>query len=221
MKNSSNHKKAVKLIPLAITFVLIILCAVFLSGHDFHDIINYTPDNLFLASFVIILMYGVKSLSVVFPLTAFFVATGIMYTFPVAVLVNLCGLTVCFTTPYFLGKLSGSELIETLSESHPKVHKIVDYSHHNNLFASYISRAVVVVPGDVVSMVHGALGTPYKPYIIGSLMGVLPEMLVQTYVGDRLNSLTLNTVIVLIALILLTLLFSVILNKKVNKHKMG
>ena len=209
-------RKYIKLVPLGITLLIIIVCAVLLSGHDFHDIISYTPDNRFLAALVIILLFGVKSLSVVFPLTALFVAAGIMYPFPIACLSNLAGLTVCFSVPYFVGKFSGSEIIDKLSQKYPKVNKIVNYSHHNNMFASYMSRAVVIVPGDLVSLIHGALRTPYKPYIAGSLLGVLPEMLVQTYVGGQLDNLTLPAVLIMIALILATMLFSFILNKKIS-----
>ena len=84
-------------------------------------------------------------------------------------------------------------------------------------FASYISRAVVVVPGDLVSMIHGALRMPYRPYLLGSIMGVMPEMLVQTYIGAQLKHLTIKSVLVMIALIAATLAFSLILNKKVSR----
>lgn len=98
-----------------------------------------------------------------------------------------------------------------------KARKLVNYGHDNNLFASYISRAVVVVPGDLVSMIHGALRMPYRPYLLGSIMGVMPEMLVQTYIGAQLKHLTIKSVLVMIALIAATLAFSLILNKKVSR----
>lgn len=58
---------------------------------------------------------------------------------------------------------------------------------------------------------------PYRPYLIGSLFGVFPEMAVQTYIGGQLNQLTLKSVLVMIGLILLTLAVSIALNKKVSK----
>ena len=45
-------------------------------------------------------------------------------------------------------------------------------------------------------------------------MGVMPEMLVQTYIGAQLKHLTIKSVLVMIALIAATLAFSLILNKR-------
>lgn len=204
--------------PLLLTAIIIILCAIFLINHDFEELLDYTPKNLWLAFAAFMGFYALKSLSVVFPLTALFVSIGAMYPLGVAILVNIAGLTISFTIPYLVGRYSGGDLVDTITEKYPKAKSVVNYSHRNNLFASYISRAVVVVPGDLVSMLHGAMRMPYRAYLAGSLVGVLPEMLVQTYIGAKLGSLTTKTVIIMIILILLTMAFSLMLNKKFNKQ---
>lgn len=210
-------RKYGRFVPFLLTIVIIICCIFFLKEHDFSDILSYCPDNLWLAALVFLGFYALKSLSVVFPLTALFVSIGAIYPFGVAVTLNIAGLAVCFTIPYLVGRISGGDLIRVVERRYPKVQKMVNYGHDNNLFASYISRAVVVVPGDVVSMIHGALRMPYRPYLLGSLLGVMPEMLVQTYIGAQLKHLTLKSVIVMVALIVATLAFSLLLNKKVSK----
>lgn len=215
---SERIRKILKYVPFILTVVIIICCLVFLANHDFEELLDYTPDDLILAAFVLLGFYGLKSMSVVFPLTALFVAIGAIYPFGIAVFVNILGLSVSFTIPYLVGRASGGELVDAVADKYPKARKLVDYSHDNNLFASYISRAVVVVPGDIVSMIHGALRMPYKPYLLGSIVGVLPEMLVQTYIGAKLDSLTPKTLIVLVVLIAVTLAFSILLNKKVSKR---
>ncbi len=172
---------------------------------------------MWLAAFVILGFYGLKSLSVVFPLAAIFVCVGAIYPFWVGILLNVIGLSVCFTVPYLVGRISGGDIMRVIEMKYPKARKLVNYGHDNNLFASYISRAVVVVPGDLVSMIHGALRMPYRPYLLGSIMGVMPEMLVQTYIGAQLKHLTIKSVLVMIALIAATLAFSLILNKKVSR----
>lgn len=217
MKLNEFVRKFGRYIPFLLTIVIIIFCAVFLINHDFDEILSYRPDNLYLAALVFLGFYALKSLSVVFPLAAIFVAIGAIYPFGVAVALNTIGLAVCFTIPYLVGRISGGGLVKTIEQKYPKAQKLVSYGHDNNLFASYISRAVVVVPGDIVSMIHGALRMPYRPYLLGSIMGVLPEMLVQTYIGAQLKHLTLKSVLVMVALIAATLAFSLLLNKKVSK----
>lgn len=209
--------KLIKYIPLILSVVIIIFCVAFVVNNDFDDILSYTPENLWLAALVIWGFYGLKSMSVVFPLTALFIAAGHLYPFWAAILVNIIGLCVSFTIPYLVGRVSGSGLVETISEKYPKAQKIISYGHENNLFASYISRAVVVVPGDIVSVLHGTLKMPYRPYLLGSLFGVFPEMAVQTYIGGQLSQLTWKSVLVMIGLILITLAISFALNKKVSK----
>lgn len=205
-----------RFIPVILTIAVIILCAIFLLNHDVEDLLDYTPDNLWLAALVIIGFFAVKSLSVVLPLVALFICTGTLYPFWIASLLNIVGLMVCFTIPYLVGRFSGGYILRHIERKYPKVKKLVEYSHDNNLFASYMSRAVVVVPGDVVSMLHGSLRMPYKPYLLGSVLGVLPEMLVQTYIGGQLKNLTLKSCLVMIGLIIVTMAFSILLNKKVS-----
>ena len=207
-------------IPFFLTLVIVIACVIFIINHDFDELLSYTPDNYFLALIVLWGFYGLKSLSVVFPLTALFVASGAIFPFWIAVPVNLVGLAVSFTIPYLVGRFSGGVLMDIIVEKYPKAGRIVEYSHENNLFASYISRAVVVVPGDIVSMIHGALKMPYKPYLLGSLMGIMPEMLVQTYVGSNLKSMSFKTVVVLVLLIAVTLGISLAVNKRVSRSGM-
>ena len=233
-------RKYGRYVPFALTIIIIICCALFLKDHEFSEILSYCPDNLWLAAFVILGLpdgrrlrgrlprlpagafvilgfYGLKSLSVVFPLAAIFVCVGAIYPFWVGILLNVIGLSVCFTVPYLVGRISGGDIMRVIEMKYPKARKLVNYGHDNNLFASYISRAVVVVPGDLVSMIHGALRMPYRPYLLGSIMGVMPEMLVQTYIGAQLKHLTIKSVLVMIALIVATLAFSLILNKKVSR----
>ncbi len=210
-----NKKYAV--ISLTTSLLLIGLFVFFIANTDTDEILNYKPDDLWLAALVFFGFYGLKSLSVVIPLSALFISIGSIYPFPIAVIVNIIGLSVAFTVPYLVGRISGGDVIAFVEEKYPKVKKIVSYGHDNNLFASYISRAVVVVPGDVVSLIHGALRMPYRPYLLGSLLGVMPEMLVHTYIGGSLRDLSWRSLLVMIAMIVVTLMFSILLNKRVSR----
>ena len=56
------------------------------------DIINYSPENVFLAAIVMIILYGLKSLTVVIPLPLLEVESGLIFSFPIAVIVNSIGI---------------------------------------------------------------------------------------------------------------------------------
>lgn len=207
---------ALRATPFCLTLGIIVVCLIFLANHDFDDLLSYTPDNYFLAFAVLMGFYALKSLSVVFPLTALFLAAGAIYPFWLASLVNMAGLMICYTLPYLVGRFSGGSLMDIIMKKYPKSRKLIAYTHENDLLASYMTRAVVFVPGDIVSMIHGALKMPYKPYLIGSLVGTVPQMLVQTYLGANLSELDLKTVLVFLGLTGLTMLLALPFNKKVS-----
>jgi len=217
-KHKDKFVKYCRYVPLFITITLIICCIVFVVNHDFNELLAYTPDNVWLAALVILGFFVLKSLSVVFPLAALFVFTGVMYPIYISIPLNTLGLILCFTVPYLVGRFAGNDLLALIILKFPKAKRFVRFSHNNNLFASYITRAVVVVPGDIGSMVFGTLRMPYRPYLLGSVLGVFPIMAVETYIGGSLSDLTAGSVAAMIAMILGTMTLTFLLNKKLSKR---
>lgn len=62
-----------------------------------------SPRQAWLAAVFLLALYGVKSLSVAFPLSALEAAGGLLFPFPAALAVNLCGVAVAQAVPYLLG----------------------------------------------------------------------------------------------------------------------
>lgn len=205
-------------IPLAITVIVIIVAVIFFRKWQFEDIVDFTPENLFLSALVIIAMFAVKSLSVVIPLTIMFVASGVIFSLPGAIIVCLVGVAVCFSIPYAVGRISGSELVDMLAGKNPLVKKVVDMGVSNDLFAAYVTRAVVFVPGDVVSILLGAMKLRYVPYVIGSLLGVLPELVFQIAIGHYIGmGVSSEMIAALVILIVLSFAVSFVINKLVKR----
>lgn len=211
------QKRLLKLIPLFIVVIFIILAALLFSKIDFEDVVAYTPHNRILAAVVLWFFYALKSLSVVVPATVFFIAAGHIYPYPVAVIINIIGLAVSFAIPYFIGRFSGADTADAILEKYPKAKKIADYGHNNNFFTVYISRAITVVPNDLVSMLHGSVKMPFPTFVIASVVGILPEMLVETYIGGKLSEFSLGSLLSMLGLIALTCILSIALNKKLSK----
>ena len=97
-----NKKKLIPFIAIAL------MCIVFIfidkiTGEPLsvHTIIKYTPKDPILAAIVILLLYALKSLTVVFPLAILFFASGIIFPTWIAILINIIGLAITFTIPYW------------------------------------------------------------------------------------------------------------------------
>ena len=127
--------------------------------------------------------YAVKSLSVVFPISLLYLASGVIFPLWLAWGVNLLGLWICITLPYWVGRISGRELAQSVIRTYPKAARVSEVVSRNRVFTAYLLRVVGLVPGDVVSILMGALGMEYRGYLAGSLLGLLPGMLIQTALG--------------------------------------
>lgn len=219
MKYLKNEKfiKYCRFIPIIITAIMMVICIAFFAGSDFNEILSYTPDDHVLAALVILGFFVFKSVSIIFPLAAIFIATGHIYPIYISIPLNIIGLAVCFTVPYLVGRFAGGDLLAVIVKKFPKAKRFVKYSHQNNLFASYITRAVVIVPGDIGSMLFGTLKMPYRPYLLGSILGVFPEMVVETYIGGNLKDLTVRSLLVMALMIIATFVLTFALNKKISR----
>lgn len=145
------------------------------------------PKNPWQAALLFWGGYAVKSLSVFFPLLALYAAAGRVFSLPQALLVNLIGLAICESVPYAVGRLSGGELAAKLREKFPKLRMLEPLHEQGSFSLAAFSRAVGVLPGDLVSLYFGAIRLPYGPYLGGSILGLLPRMVADTLLGKGLG----------------------------------
>ena len=208
-----------KILPFA---VMLALVALYLSHKDavsVDSILQYTPDNLWLAALAMMAAYGVKSLSVFFPLLALYAAAGLLFPLPAALLVNLAGLLVGVTVPYGVGRFAGGDLVDSLQKKYKKIAHINAIKRDNELFFAFFLRIIAVLPGDVVSMVLGASGMTYWKFAAGSLLGLLPVMAAATVAGSSLSDPTSPVFLVTAALVVLLSVGSFVLWRVVSRKK--
>lgn len=223
MKKDKRRNRILKLLPAAVTAVLFVVCLIFFQKADIEDVLAYTPHNVFLAALVLWVFYALKSLSIVFPATVFFIAAGHIYPYPAAVIVNLVGMAISFVIPYHVGKISGSEAAEKIIAKYPKAQDTVDEAKKNAFFASYAARAVTVLPNDAVSLLYGSLDIPFKPFLVGSLLGLAPEMLIETFIGGKLGEVGPRSALAMVLLAAAALFVGIKINRllvaKVEKRE--
>lgn len=177
-----------KLLPLLLVIAIIFVFGGTLKTASVEDILKYTPENVLLAACTIIGLYAVKSFSVIFPLIALYVCAGILFSPPIAVLVNIIGLGVAVTLPYLVGRLSGKSYIDKLVFRYKRMQKLSTFWSTNQGFTCFILRAINLLPGDIVSMFLGASGIRYVPYLTGSLLGLVPFMIPATLLGEVITN---------------------------------
>ena len=228
MDKRSSLPKSLKIFPPIITVLMILLSLLIASKMSLEGLISYTPDNALLAAALIIGLFAMKSLSVIFPLSALYIVSAFWFSPPIAILICYIGLIVAVSLPYWIGKAFGTSLIDHLVEKYPKLQSLQDLGISNQIMLSYILRIVSVLPGDLCSLFLGACSTNYKRYVIGSLLGLSPMMLLHVLFADLFvdgmsqgfaEAVTPLHIVLIVALVLVSVLSSLWLNKKYSTPK--
>jgi len=176
-----------KSLPLIICIIFIVLFLV--SGNDItvETVLSYTPESPFAAAIVILFLYALKSVSFVFPIAVLQIATGHLFQTPVALLINFLGRAITLSIPYWVGRFSGSSLINNLQEKYPKIKELCDKQGRNPIFISFLLRTFCFLPGDAVSLYLGATRIPYPYYITGGVLGTTLGVVLATILGSSIT----------------------------------
>ena len=176
-----------KLLPLMACAILAFL--ILMSGKEitFRTIIDYTPESPFMAAIVIMLLYALKSVSFVFPIAALQIATGHLFQMPTALLINFLGRAVALSIPYWIGRFSGSELVERLQIKYPKLKELCSRQGQSPIFISFLLRTFCFLPGDAVSLYLGAIKIPFPYYLAGGVLGTVLGVVLSTTFGSSIT----------------------------------
>ena len=176
-----------KAAPIPVCVLLLIWFLAAGDGISVDTILSYTPRNPVLAALLLLALYGVKSLTIVFPILLLQVAAGHLFPTGGALVVNLLGLVGDLTIPFWIGRASGSGLIQKLTKRFPKLEGLLGIQQNNTFFLSFFLRVINCLPGDVISMYLGATGTPYLTFLAGQMLGSLPSTICATVLGSSIS----------------------------------
>lgn len=177
-------------------YIVVIVCLLLvllfvLSDKDFsvQTILEFTPQNPLCAAIVLLLLYALKSATVVFPLIILEIATGHLFSIWAALGVNFVGILIVLTVPYWIGRFAGMDAIQKLIQKYPRFEKIIDRQQDNSAFICFFLRIIGCLPGDVVTMYFGATCTPFFQNLIAGALGILPDMILATLIGENIQNL--------------------------------
>ena len=188
--NQKNKWKRFIPVMAVVAIAVILVFIVKISGEPLSvdTILKYTPKNVVLAVVMLVVLFGLKSLTIVLPLSILYLTSGILFSPVAAVLVSTCGLAVSITIPYWHGRCSGKEITMDICKKYPKAEQLSQYQEENTFFACFITRIVGFLPGDIVSLYFGACGTNYLVYLAAGVSGSLLSIVTTTLLGEKLNN---------------------------------
>ena len=166
---------------LAIAVILVLIVKISGEPLSVDTIVKYTPKNVALAVIMLILLFGLKSLTIVLPLSILYLASGILFSPVAAVFISTVGLSVSIE-----GR--AKQITEEIFQKYPKAKKLSEYQKQNTFFTCFITRIVGFLPGDIVSLYFGACDVNYLIYLVAGISGSLLSIVTTTLLGEKLNN---------------------------------
>ena len=190
MKNKKQSALDIaRCLPLLIIVAFAVLYFVFRDKITADNIKDMVPKTASLAVLFMMLIGAMKGLSVFCPFVLIeLIGTLIFKDKVIAILVNTAAIASSFTAAYLVGRCSGSIMVDKLREKYPKFNDFYSLIKRNSLFSVFALRIVGVLPMDVVSMYMGASKICYPKYLVLSLLGAAPDLILETIIGAELRN---------------------------------
>ena len=212
-----NYNKLVKVLQIVsgiFMLAMVVLC-VFLTQKykikvsNIPEIAGMIQGGTLVISIGFIIFSVVKSFALVFPpAVVFSVCAYVIPNVWVALLVNIISVFLSLSVPYVLGRFTGAGMVDTLKKKFKAIKKIDDFAG--------------LLPGDLSSLLFGAMGISYKKYMMGSFLGTLPLAIVYTFFGYALKNVGEQPWVVaipVVVIIVFTLIAGAITKKLIAKTK--
>ena len=224
--NAKKENNAVKIIGRVFMLffwgVLILFCFINRERISVEGIVNFIPKNSILSVAVMLILFAVKGIAVFIYGSILYAVSGILFSLPVAIVVNTVGTIIMTTIPFYIGKKAGSKMIDSILKKNKKLELLRDTQNKNEFLVSFFLRMVGLLPADLVAMYLGASGMRYKPYFLGTVIGLMPAIVCFSIMGMSIDDVGspqfLISLIVEVGLMLLSFLIYFIWKLK-NKRK--
>lgn len=170
---------------------MLVVCVVFMNKYDISiknvdSLTQYLTGGILTVALIIIGFSIIKSFALIFPPAVLFVLSGIVFDdFLTAVLVNFVATACSLILPYFLGRFTGADMVNSLKGRFKAIKKLDDFADENSFSVVFIFKAGGFMPSDLSSLIFGALEIPFGKYFIASNLGMLVLNVLWSLVGTK------------------------------------
>ena len=168
------------------------------------------------ARYVYLLVVYIVGSFLLVPITLLILVTGIVFGPVLGSFHALIGSMAGALATYGAGYLLGQDFIQKIAG--PKWRSVEKKIEQTGIVAVATLRLLPVAPFTVVNIVCGAFKVPWRDYIIGSILGLVPGILVTNLFAHQFESAVRNpgigTFLLLLALIVISVLGTVWLKRR-------
>lgn len=190
MKNKKQSALDIaRCLPLLIIVAFAVLYFVFRDKITADNIKDMVPKTASLAVLFMMLIGAMKGLSVFCPFVLIeLIGTLIFKDKVAAILANAAAIAATFSAAYLVGRCSGSIMVDKLREKYPKFNDFYSLIKRNSIFSVFALRIIGVLAMDVVSMYMGASKINFPKFLVASLLGAAPDLILETIIGAEISN---------------------------------
>ena len=227
MKKMKKNEKLIKLLQiLSAVFMLSMVVTMLVLMKKFNinidnaaEFATYIKGGTLTVGLIIIAFTVIKSFALVFPPAVIFAVSGLLIdNLWVAILINFIGVALSVIMPYYLGRFTGKDMLDTLKEKFPKIKKLDDFAGKNEFMVVYVVKASGVIPSDLMNVVYGAMNINFMKYFIASNIGMLPFNILFTLLANKGDLSNPYSLLYIIPIPIFVVIMSIVV-KKMTKEK--
>ena len=150
-------------------------------------LVSHLPRRPVAAAALLLLLYCLKSLTLFFPVLVLQAGAGLLFPPWQALAVNMAGTVLSIGVSYYAGLCWGGGWLERKLQRYPKLKSLTDKQKHHVFGLSLLLRLPGCFPMDVTGAYLGMLRLSFLPCFWGSLLGLVPHVLLGTFLGLTLR----------------------------------
>jgi len=179
----------IRLIAAAVWITAIVTLLLHRDSFTAENLAAMTPENPVAAGIVLVLLYACKSVVIFFPIKVLQLSAGILFSLPMALLVNFAGCALSVCVGYAMGRLLGADAVQKLTQKNRRLSVLLSFQNGGILVFSLFLRFLIFLPLETVSMYFGASKARFPNYFLGSMLGLTPNIIFSTWMGEGLTDL--------------------------------
>ncbi|WP_338562597.1 TVP38/TMEM64 family protein [Paraclostridium sordellii] len=208
-----NLGKVLKILISIIILLILgtIICKILSMNIGVEDIQGYVSSFGRLAPLVYIIMFALVPLTL-FPDSILAIGGGMVFGLFKGYIYTLIGALIGATISFYISRKLGRAFVKKLTKE--KLDNIEELINSKGFFIVLILRLVPLFPFDIISYGSGLTSIKYKDFLLATIIGTIPGILVFTNIGAQSVNIGSNSFYISIMGLILLVLLSLILKNK-------
>lgn len=216
MKKDNQRMLKIALGILFLSIVLVVIYKIYSLKLSVEDIKNYVIGFGKIGPLVYIIMFSLVPLTL-FPDSVLAIAGGLIFGLFKGYIYTTIGALIGGTISFYISRYWGREVVKKLTKE--KLDKVEAMINNSGFMIILLLRLIPLFPFDVISYGAGLTSVKYKDFLLATLFGIIPGILVFTNLGAQAVNVGSNNFYISIALLILLFVASIFLkNKFISKE---